>query len=567
MQAEFEKTLPFDLSTGPSGDPPGNAGLALGNTTKPFYLTQTEVDARTARCRCSNSASPSPTATRRTSECSQAEPRRRHPALPAQRRRGADRATTEWTRGERYGVGKATLLPRDARPGHGDQARATRQGLVHRRRRDQRLVHLPGRVSRHAAPRAGPVGRGLHRRLAGAGTPGRSYLSYYVDALAANGIAYDVYDVDANGRTAPDALGVLRHYDAVVWYTGDDVITREPGWGPATRHASPCTRLLPVRDYLNEGGQLLYTGKYAGTSTRTGTARSCTTRSRTTQCSRPGDQPRCRPLGGSGDALNDFLEYWFGAGLVNDDAGADPAADNPFDVVGTDTPFAGLSWGFNGTDSAANQDHSASFIATSALLPADQYPQFASWPAAKYDRPGGPFDPHTGSFYMYSQISDVSYKRLTRTINVPAGGADMSFWTSYDTEPDWDYVFVEAHTVGRTTGRRCPTRTATPARPPARAARRAGGPAPAARPLPDLNADVTCSPTGTTGTWNAATGNSAGWQQWEVDLSAYAGKQVEVSIAYVSDWATQGLGMFVDDIEVSTGEGSTSFEPASTDGR
>jgi hypothetical protein len=29
---------------------------------------------------------------------------------------------------------------------------------------------------------------------------------------------------------------------------------------------------------------------------------------------------------------------------------------------------------------------------------------------------------------------------------------------------------------------------------------------------------------------------------------------------YVSDWATQGLGMFVDDIAVSTGEGSTSFE-------
>ena len=43
----------------------------------------------------------------------------------------------------------------------------------------------------------------------------------------------------------------------------------------------------------------------------------------------------------------------------------------------------------------------------------------------------------------------------------------------------------------------------------------------------------TCSPTGTTGTWNAASGNSAGWQQWDVDLTAFAGKTVEVSIAYV----------------------------------
>ncbi len=28
----------------------------------------------------------------------------------------------------------------------------------------------------------------------------------------------------------------------------------------------------------------------------------------------------------------------------------------------------------------------------------------------------------------------------------------------------------------------------------------------------------------------------------------------------MSDWTTQGLGVFVDDIDVSTGEGSTSFE-------
>ena len=49
------------------------------------------------------------------------------------------------------------------------------------------------------------------------------------------------------------------------------------------------------------------------------------------------------------------------------------------------------------------------------------------------------------------------------------------------------------------------------------------------------------------------------WEQWSVDLSAYAGQQVEVSIAYVSDWATQGLGVFIDDTAVSTGA-STSFE-------
>ena len=34
---------------------------------------------------------------------------------------------------------------------------------------------------------------------------------------------------------------------------------------------------------------------------------------------------------------------------------------------------------------------------------------------------------------------------------------------------------------------------------------------------------------------------SQGWVQWSVDLSAYAGSQVEVSITYVSDWSTQGI--------------------------
>ena len=75
-----------------------------------------------------------------------------------------------------------------------------------------------------------------------------------------------------------------------------------------------------------------------------------------------------------------------------------------------------------------------------------------------------------------------------------------------------------------------------------------------------------CSPVGTTGVWNAGEGNSGGWEQWQVDLGAYAGGQVEISIAYVSDWATQGLGVFVDDIVVSTGQGSTSFEGADTGG-
>ena len=169
----------------------------------------------------------------------------------------------------------------------------------------------------------------------------------------------------------------------------------------------------------------------------------------------------------------------------------------------------------------------SSFVTTSGVLPEDEYPQFDSHASARWAKPGGPFDPHTGSKYVYSQIADVTYKRLTREIAVPASGGELTFWTSYDTEPDWDFLFVEARTPG---GDDWTT-------------------------LPDANGNTNQN----TGQ-SCLAGNSNGWQQWSVDLSAYASGQVEVSITYVSDWATQGLGVFVDDIEVSTGEGTTSFE-------
>ena len=94
--------------------------------------------------------------------------------------------------------------------------------------------------------------------------PGPHYLNYYLNALAANGIGADVYDVDAMGRKAPDALGVLSHYKAVIWYTGNDTVTREPGWVAGNASRLAMDGILEMRDYLNEGGRVLYTGKNAG---------------------------------------------------------------------------------------------------------------------------------------------------------------------------------------------------------------------------------------------------------------------------------------------------------------
>ena len=44
-------------------------------------------------------------------------------------------------------------------------------------------------------------------------------------------------------------------------------------------------------------------------------------------------------------------------------------------------------------------------------------------------------------------------------------------------------------------------------------------------------------------------------RRWPFDLSAYAGKQVEVSISYVTDPFTGGVGAFVDDTRITTSGG------------
>jgi hypothetical protein len=384
--------------------------------------------------------------------------------------------------------------------------------------------------------------------------PRPAYLKYYLDALAANGITPDVYDVDARGRVAPDELGVLSHYGAVVWYTGDDVLTREPGMVAGTASRLVQDTMLNVRSYLNEGGRLLFTGKYAGFGFAFGYEFD-------PLFNRPCDpdafydfgqgHETCRPL------FDDFLQYYLGAYIYADDAGT-TAKGTLYSAEGTDTPFKFLSWSF-GSPSANNQDHSSSLLPTSLFLPANEYPQFTSWRSARWIKTGGPFEPHTGTYYLHSRLANVSYKRVTRTISVPASGGEMSFWISRDTEQDWDFVFVEAHTVGQDNWTTLPdlnghTGTST------------GESCPEGwfelHPWLERYQGTDCSGSNpaTGGAWNAASGSSGGWEQWRVSLAPYVGRQVELHISYASDWSLQGLGVFLDDIAISTGEGTTSFE-------
>jgi hypothetical protein len=399
--------------------------------------------------------------------------------------------------------------------------------------------------------------------------PGPHYAGEYVNALAASGQEADVYDVDAAGRVAPDALGVLSHYDAVVFETGDDLVTRTAGRAGGNADRLALDELLELRSYLNEGGRVMIAGDSAGqqyTNAAVGTQLydpqgeiACNPLPAGT------DTRRCLPLFGSffgGDSMNDVLQYHLGAYLAVANDGH--VAGAAFDSVGVDDPFTGLTWGLDDPVFAGNTIRRSSFIATSGILPVDEFKQFESWPSARYDKPGGPFSPHTGEQYVYSQIADVSYKRLTREIAVPGAGGELTFWTSYDTEAHWDHLFVEARTPGDDDWTTLPDLNGNTTQDTGDSCQQgnSGG----WRTLhPHLDhyqtqtGATTCDPSGTSGDWHAASGNSGGWQEWSMDLSAWAGETVEISIAYASDWAAQGLGVFVDDVTLPDGT-STSFE-------
>ena len=581
IQAEFKKTLKFHLGLAKSAAHPSKPKSPVGIRTKPFYLDQTGIDPQNGQLALFNFrfkvSYGNPQEVRVLARRSLGKVKLRYKVNGGATHK---KSTRVWRGGERYGPGKGTyyrvVRGRVTGTSPGDSVKVW---FTARGKKSRSFTY---KVKSDSGKRVLILSAEDYTGASQLHPPGSSppdHLSFYENALKAHGIDYDVYDVDAEGRTAPDNLGVLSHYDAVLWYTGDDAVTREPGWGPGNASRLAMQELYEVRDFVNEGGRVLYTGQAAGQQYTAALGQQLYDPFENKEChSDPAIEARCLALYGSGDSQGDPIEYMLGAAVVTADGGSDPASGDPFDVAALDTPLDGLSnWGFNGADSAQNQVTNSSFIATGDYLkvtdPADSFPQFESWPAAEYlSGLAGPMDPHTGSSFMWSDRADEAYKRLSRTITVPAGGGSLSFWTSFNIEQDFDYMIVEAHTVGQDDWTTLADQNGHTSNDLSTDQACTGGwsnPADAANVLhPFLThyqtfnaADGTCSPTGTTGEWNAANGSSSGWQQMQFDLSPYAGKQVEISITALSDWGFQQFpGVFIDDIDVSTGEGSTSFE-------
>ena len=537
IQQEFEKNVPMAMAFAESAATPDTPVSSVGKAAAPLVADAFSVSYGTEQTVAVN-------ARRSLTD------KRLHYSVNG--RKAVSVAVAEWTGGERYGsdgnVYYAEYRGAVAATRPGDKVQVWFSGVGGDRRRITTTpftytvaLDIGGEVLVLAA----------EDRTGISNLSTVSYTAEHVRAVEASGRSVDVYDVDANDRTAPHHLGVLSHYDAVVWQTGDDVIIREKGQPGGTAAELALDIELAVRDYLNEGGKALVSGQHAlYPQAIDGVYYFNPFEEQGHECKTYGEYP-CIPLG------NDFLQYWLGAYQYLDDGGSD--ATGPLPVVGSSSAFEGFSAEVNGGDGANNQAHTAAFLTTSSFL---DNPVFASAAPLEWNRGDGPgpYDPYSGAWYLYSQRADATYKRLTRTVDLAgATTGRLDFRTSYDLETDWDYLFVEARRVGTENWTTLPEARGKTSR--------STGDSCAEdwrvlHPQLDRYQGADCMPVGTTGEWHAATGSSNGWQPWSIDLKDYAGQQVELSIAYASDFSVQGLGVFLDDLTVTAGgvPVSTSFE-------
>ncbi|OKI08296.1 peptidase M14 [Streptomyces sp. CB02923] len=418
---------------------------------------------------------------------------------------GGRRHTEEleaWKGGETYG-GEDNL--------HFDQYRASVEGAGPG---DKVEVWFSGRTRDGKATKSEPFTYTVAERpradtlvLAeeGGTTPAR-HTAAYTEALAANGHRAAVWDVARQGT--PDALGVLSHFENVVWYTG----AGRPGGAT----------LLAVRDYLNEGGKLLTAGEQAGGSAVVGRA-----------------------------VTDDFSQYYLGAGS-RVPVKSPPAFKGDGKLAGADVKLG---------DAPGNPlDSAGAHSVISDELPPATFPQFTSAAAGTYPGVRTPFQPYEGDWFAAAQHRDTSYMRLSRTVDLTgvtaADKPALQFMLSHDTEAGYDNAVVEAHTVGRDDWTTLPdanggTGTDVPAE-------CGAGYYLAAHPFLQHYLTRTgseCRNTGTTGAWNRFTGASEGWRPVAVDLAAYAGQRVELALSYITDPSTGGRGVFVDNTRLATSSG------------
>ena len=567
VQGEFEKNIPFALSVAESADDPDDPESAVGREAEDFRVDKFDVsrgDRQTVAVWAKRALD---------------DVRLRY-RINGGRTRTAD--VSEWEDGERYGDendeyyaelrgqvrgaddGDSVTVwftgEEDRRGGDDDDDDDRRGRDDDGRDRDVESERFTYTVESDTGADVLVLVNEDYKGLdpLPAPTDGPKYVDEHVAAIEAAGYETDVWDLDADG--VPHDLGVLSHYDAVVWYLGDNRVTRDeedmatetwvnvdlPETGVAERQQY---LTLAVRDYLNDGGKLIHAGETAwhqglpGISDIVGGLY---------YAENGNDQSECFITSSEGffdDCLilaDDFRQYWLGAFTRTD-------ASGPESVEGVADPVTGFQGNLGGPVVEGDNplDEAGVFQPTSDVLPADQFPQFTSQGAARYPlEEDSPFVPVEGERYAGATHADASYMRLTKTVDLStATSAQLRFQLSINTEPSYDNVIVEARTAGGSDWTTLPDLNGhSNETPPAECT--GNGFLLTLHPFLRNYLD---GPDCQTGPWHRMTSGPqfpSGWQEVAFDLSAFAGKQVELSISYVTDPVSGGVGAFVDDTRV-----------------
>lgn len=135
-----------------------------------------------------------------------------------------------------------------------------------------------------------------------------------------------------------------------------------------------------------------------------------------------------------------------------------------------------------------------------------------------------PVDPHSGEYAFYSNRGDESSMSLTREFDFSqvSGPLTLSFWSWYDLEKDYDYLYLLASEDGKQW-----------------------------KPLTTPSGTGE-DPVGNSYGWayNGASGGGPEWIEETVDLSEYAGKKIQLRFEYITDAAVNGEGFLLDDISI-----------------
>jgi hypothetical protein len=144
---------------------------------------------------------------------------------------------------------------------------------------------------------------------------------------------------------------------------------------------------------------------------------------------------------------------------------------------------------------------------------------------------------YSGVYEWYSDAEAWAWRSFYQTFAVPATGATLNFMTYFEIEDDWDYGYVEVY--DQDTGEWY-TLDAT------------GTVNYVAHAQDNPNTPDEREPTAydTVGRWHAFTGVSGGWIPVSMDLTPFAGHDIDLYFTTWQDGAFTLQMMYVDDIEI-----------------